>query len=507
VDFNKFNTGRTFLGLTALDLNNMTQDASNIRVIMAMKFYRAMGIPAPRASMAAVYVNNEYQGLHFMVEEIDEASLTRLVGENTGYLFEYKWTFYYYMEYLGSDLAAYAALYEPKTRTTESVEALYGPVEAFLRAVNSAEDDDFVDVVSEYLDLGAFVRLVAVQAFLGERDGMLGGWGINNHYLYRFNQRNLHQFIPWDASNAFYLIDFPIDFNHDLNVLMRRIMAVPELRALYVSTVLEAAALADQVSAPSSHGPVELSGLDRRPGEATNGVFAAASTGQAKAESVGYLEYEIARFQALIREAAYADTLKPFTNAEFDADSAFMIQFAQQRSAIVRSLLERLAVTTGDVATAPLTQPRLATPDAGRRVPIETAPPLPPSERRPQEAVAASEVPRESEPAIAAILISNAAADGGSVRLDKPSLDRTAPKLVVTVEVAGARGGSVVSVSVTYLGNNGVLDPLNSEIAVDDDGFKEFSFTNTAKEWPAGAYRVTATASDGSRRTKDFRIE
>jgi len=641
VDFNRYDTGRTFLGLTALDLNNMTQDPSNVREVMAMKFYRAMDIPAPRGSMAAVYVNNEYAGLHFMVEEIDKASLPRMVGENTGSLFEYKWTFYNYFEYLGSDLAAYAPWYEPKTRMTMSASAMYGPIEAFVRTVNNASDQDFVAAVSEYLDPAAYVRLVAVQAFLAECDGLLGGWGVNNHNLYRFDRRNLHQFIPWDASCSFFLIDYPLDIGHAQNVLMRRIMAVPEFRALYASTVLDAAALADQADEPSTPG---------------------------------YFEREIARLQDLVRAAAYADTLKPFTNDEFDAASAFVLEFARRRSAIVRSLMWQVAATTGEVERYPLraqgeyastvrargrgtasvdqfgvdadSRPRLRTiedvsvqagaplngavtagdplgalqgvtgaqpvsfagaiamdrlrdgpsdvppqspsanptpppalpdaglpapvkavpppplpqaspalpdaerlvpiktapppplpqappalpdawlpapvktappsplpqaspalPDAERPVPIKTAPPLPSPQPTPHETVRELLVSRPGALAIAAILIGDEAADSGYGLFDKPSLDRTAPKILVTVHVAGARKGTVVSVSVTCLGDNVSLGPLTNELAVDGDVLKTFSFTNTVKEWPVGAYRVTTTSSDGTQRTKDFRIE
>ena len=106
VDFSHYASGRTFLGLNAIDLNNGWQDPSNVREILTMKFYRALGLSAPRMAPAALYINNEYFGLYSVVEEIDEAFLKRVYGESAGYLFEYKWTYYYYFEYLGTDLTA-----------------------------------------------------------------------------------------------------------------------------------------------------------------------------------------------------------------------------------------------------------------------------------------------------------------------------------------------------------------------------------------------------------------
>ncbi len=228
VDFNRYVTGRTFLGLTAVNLNNMTQDPTAVREVTAMKFYRMMGLPAPRISLAALYINNEYFGAYAIVEEIDEVSVGRLFGETTGYLFEYKWFFAWNFEYLGSDLSAYAKMYEPKTHTTDSQATLYAPFEAMVRTINNASDDEFVAAVSQYLDLSIFMRHVAVQAFIAEPDGLLGNWGLNNNYLYRFSGRTLHQFIAWDASSAFYTSTYPFDVGLD-RVLMARAMAVPEL--------------------------------------------------------------------------------------------------------------------------------------------------------------------------------------------------------------------------------------------------------------------------------------
>jgi len=62
----------------------------------------------------------------------------------------------------------------------------------------------------------------------------------------------------------------------------------------------------------------------------------------------GWMEQEISRVYALIREAAYLDSnkecdpghtggLRPCTNAEFDADVSFMTGFARTRSDIVAS--------------------------------------------------------------------------------------------------------------------------------------------------------------------------
>jgi spore coat protein H len=321
VDFSHYATGRTFLGLNAVDLNNGVQDPSNLREMLTMKFYRAMGIPAPRMAPVALYVNNAYFGLYTVVEEIDEAFLTRWFAENGGYLFEYKWTYAYQFEYLGTDLAAYAALYEPRTRVNESPGALYLPIEAMTRTITDASDEGFDAAVGQYFDIGLFVRLVAAQAVIAECDGLTGNWGVNNHYLYRFANRSLHQFLPWDASSSFHALEYPLHAGHEESVLMRRVIGFPSWKAQYRSTLLEGADVIDQQDAaapPDQPGP-------------------------------GWLEREAARLLDLIRPAAYADRVKPYSNEEFDAGADEILTFARTRGAFVRRESERFAPGAGQL--------------------------------------------------------------------------------------------------------------------------------------------------------------
>jgi hypothetical protein len=96
---------------------------------------------------------------------------------------------------------------------------------------------------------------------------------------------------------------------------MRRAMIVPDLSALYFSTVLDAAAFNDQVDPNTPPG---------QPGP-------------------GWLEREATRLLDMIRQAAYADRVKPYTNDEFDQAAADMLTFARVRSAFVRKEVARLS--------------------------------------------------------------------------------------------------------------------------------------------------------------------
>ena len=106
-----------------------------------------------------LYVNDQYAGLYAVVESIDKSFLARVFGsigddtQNDGYLYEFnyidRWTF----NYLGSDLAAYKARFDPKTHESKSDAENYGPIENLVRLANELAADQFMPVLGEHLDL------------------------------------------------------------------------------------------------------------------------------------------------------------------------------------------------------------------------------------------------------------------------------------------------------------------------------------------------------------------
>jgi hypothetical protein len=102
---------------------------------------------------------------------------------------------------------------------------------------------------------------------------------------------------------------------------MSRVIKFPEQRTWYYETLLEGAAVIAR-----TEGPAE-------PGQ----------------PSPGWLEREAARILDLIRPAAYADKVKPYSNEEFDASAAEIVTFAQTRAGFVRKEAERFAPGAGRI--------------------------------------------------------------------------------------------------------------------------------------------------------------
>ena len=313
VDFDRYELTQEFLGLKSFVMDNLTQDASMLKERVTMLLFQRMGLPAPREAHTRLYVNGEYAGAYAIVESIDKNFLSRHLRENDGYLYEYDWREVYFFTYKGSDPAAYSpAPFRPETHETRPEPR---PIEAMIRTMNQASDGDFQRAMGEYLDLRLFLTHLAAEVFLAEWDGILGAFGLNNFYFYRFERKNLSQFIVWDKDNAFggQLVgertktEYPIFQNFNTNVLSRRMLTYPELRTHYLEQIQRAASLAG--------GPG------------------------------GWLEQEIDREYNQIRTAALEDSRKrcpdasgvhvPCTNEQFEAEVAFLKRFARQRGGFV----------------------------------------------------------------------------------------------------------------------------------------------------------------------------
>jgi len=302
VNFAHYSSRGQFLGLRALVLDNLTTDPSMLRERVAMAFYRRLGVPAPREAHANLYVNGQPMGVYVIVEPVDAVFLQRWLGENSGALYEYHWLTPYFATFLGEDLNLYPPLFEPRTQETRSTFDLFDPIRELFRTINSAPASSFRDAVNARLDLDATLRLIAAEAFMAEWDGILGYAGLNNFYLYRPAASAQARLLPWDADHTFQAADYPLLAGAAENVLMRRILEDPVLRARYFDLLLEAGA---------------------------------------SASSGDWLVNEVTRDYQQIRDSVLADTLKPYSIEEFDAAFAELLSFARTRPAFIRSQVQQ----------------------------------------------------------------------------------------------------------------------------------------------------------------------
>lgn len=307
IDFDHYSTNQKFLGLKSLVLDNLTQDPSGIHEVVTMKFMARLGIPAPREAHVKLYVRGEFIGLYTVVETVDKNMLARLYGsigddtQNDGWLYEFTWQEDWRFTDLGSDLAPYKLRFQATTHESETDEKKYRKVQELVTLANQTREDRFVEVIGPRFDIRGFIRFVAAQAFLGDTDGFLGAFGMNNFYLYRLENQDVHVLISWDTDNTFWGPTFPI-LPDDTNVLMQKLMRIPEYQALWYAEIARATELA---------------------------------------EADGWLDTEIIRNVQLIEAAMRDDVHKPYSNNTFEGEAGEMLSFARERIAYVKCALAR----------------------------------------------------------------------------------------------------------------------------------------------------------------------
>jgi len=344
VDFGRY-VDQTAFGLKSIVLANGIQDPSMLAQRIGLGMFAKMGMPAPRVVHARLFINREYVGLYQIIEPVDKTFLARVFGkdadgktENGGYLYEYHWKSDYPWDYLGPDLRIYAELFEPKTHESDAPVPLYGPLETLFRRLNESSDAQFEQEVGELLDLHQFVRHIAVENFIAEHDGFLGNWGPNNFYLYRFQGRELSQLLPWDKDLALWARDYDILQGVNDNILARRVLSIPAYLRLYLQTLSDCA---DAAMQPESEG-----------------------------SSIGWLEAEMARISAQIKDAAHADRNTRFDSDRFDEETGKVLRFARERGPFVAREV-RHALEHMDALLARMSWPEIPSKVPSRYIPFD----------------------------------------------------------------------------------------------------------------------------------------
>lgn len=307
LDFNRYSQGQNFLGLKSLILDNAAQDRTMFAERLSMEMFRRLGLPAPRLVHTRLYINGSYAGLYVIMEPVDKVFLQRNLGENSGYLYDYEWVYDYWFDFLGDEPGHYTP--EPFQPQTNEKNPQPGPLVDMIRTINQSSDEEFRAAVSQYLDLERVAKYLAVETFVGEFDGLAGDWGANNFYLYRFNDSNRFEFIPWDKDVTFQEphAERSIWANFDRHVLIRRMMALPDIRERYLAALNEC-------------------------------IRTAGGAG-------GWLEQEIERIYQQVRTAALDDPQKNETNAEFEEGVSSLKTFAFARPRFIRAQMEEAVVS------------------------------------------------------------------------------------------------------------------------------------------------------------------
>lgn len=88
LEFDHYDSGRTYYGLDKLSLNNMIQDTTYMKDYLTYQMMGAFGVDAPLCSYVRITVNGQDWGLYLAVEGVEDSFLRRNYGGDPGELYK-----------------------------------------------------------------------------------------------------------------------------------------------------------------------------------------------------------------------------------------------------------------------------------------------------------------------------------------------------------------------------------------------------------------------------------
>ena len=174
-------------GLNALNLNNGYQDPTLLREKMFLDFFNMVGIYAPRANYAKLYINGNYWGIYILCERINKIFCKDRFDNNDGNLFKGDGasSSCANLEYHGVP-EPYYNCYTLKTNETEDDRS---DLINLTYQINTTTDALFYDSVSNVLNSNSFIKTWAAYNLFCDYNSYPFRFK-HNYYLYHNEATN-----------------------------------------------------------------------------------------------------------------------------------------------------------------------------------------------------------------------------------------------------------------------------------------------------------------------------
>lgn len=202
LEFDHYNTGKTYYGLDKLVLNNVIQDNTYMKDYLTYRLMGEFEVNAPLCSYVYITVNGQDWGLYLAVEGLEDGFLQRNYGQDRGALYKPDSEGFgggggigssdVKLQYIDDDPDSYVNIFDSaKTEITDGDQARL--IQA-LKTLSKGGD------VSDVLDIDQVLRYFIVHNFVVNGDSYTGSI-VHNYYLYEKDGRL--SMLPWDYNLAF----------------------------------------------------------------------------------------------------------------------------------------------------------------------------------------------------------------------------------------------------------------------------------------------------------------
>lgn len=213
----------SYHGFSALRLNGQSLDPSGLRSLLATSIMSDAGVRSPAIEPVAVYLQEQYLGLYFFIENVDRRFFERRALPYASL----------YKAYLSqATFAPETAANLPATWNIQTNPSASGDLRRLIEAVNDADPASDLTQLDTMLDIEGFLRYLAAATFLNHTDGI-----VNNFILWRPKGSKRFQVVAWDFDRIYERrvdsLESLDDLIHNRSRLTRTLLANPILAARY----------------------------------------------------------------------------------------------------------------------------------------------------------------------------------------------------------------------------------------------------------------------------------
>lgn len=232
IEFDHYDSGKSYYGLDKLSLNNLIQDTTYMKDYLTYRLMAQFGVDAPLCSYVYITVNGEDWGLYLAVEGVEDGFLQRNYGTDYGELYkpdslsfgggrgngeEFSMEDFdaaptdspfsfgggggmsfgmgssdVKLQYIDDDPDSYSNIFDnAKTDITEADEE---------RLISSLKQLSANENIESVVDVDEVIRYFVVHNFVCNDDSYTGMM-VHNYYLYE--EDGQLSMIPWDYNLAF----------------------------------------------------------------------------------------------------------------------------------------------------------------------------------------------------------------------------------------------------------------------------------------------------------------
>jgi spore coat protein CotH len=200
VKFDEFVEGQKFFDLKRIGLKTgCEKDADEIiKAMLMLDMAMAAGVPTYRASFTRLFINNRFNGIYFLHEDIGKDFMVSRFDEDNGEGDFYKFH-NVHLEYLGNDSSSYSAGDYELNSGSGSFQDLIDLFYFF----NASSPADFTSSIEETIGVHNLLHWMIVESFTMTTDNMQIGRNFGIYHRTKSSKSKQWQILEWDFDGAF----------------------------------------------------------------------------------------------------------------------------------------------------------------------------------------------------------------------------------------------------------------------------------------------------------------